>query len=211
MIENAAHVWSCRHPSSRSVWDQALLDLKEWMILNSTAPEITQALIQGLSNWYKNDPATQGCMLTDAQMDIGWQYVIIGRLHIDWIEVQQRHFIKIGRGKKSSLRWLSKLISRIWKIAWDLWDKRNEFEHADDQLNRNREYTIIIEQEVAYGYADLHESCYYFFSEREITHLRTNATVEYKRNWIALVNAARFVVTSASLPLPIIPIAPLPV
>ena len=144
-------------------------------------------------------------------MAIGWQHVITGKFHVAWQEVQQHHYIKIGRGKKSSLRWLSKLISRIWKIAWDLWDKRNELEHADDQLNRNIEYTRIIEQELAYGFEDLHASCYYFFSEREVAHLRTTANVEYKRNWIALVRAARFVITSASLPIPTIPIAPLPI
>ena len=107
--------------------------------------------------------------------------------------------------------WLSKLISRIWKFDWDLWDKRNEFEHADDQLNRNREYTRIIEQELAYGFDDLHESCYYFFSDQEIAHLRSTANVEYKRNWIALVRAARFVITSASLPIQDITIAPVPI
>ena len=148
---------------------------------------------------------------TIAQHTIGWQHVITGKLHVIWMEVQQQHFIQTGRSKKSSLRWLSQLISRIWKIAWDLWDKRNEYEHEDGQQNRNRAYSIRIEQELAYGFSDLHQSCHYVFSEREITHLRTIASVEYKRNWLELVGAARFVITSASIPNSIIPIAPFPV
>jgi hypothetical protein len=210
-IETAAHVWCCQHTSSSIIWDQALVDLKEWLIDHSTAPAITEALINGLTNWYKGTPNTQRCPLTTAQQAIGWQHIITGKFHLIWIEVQQHHFTKIGRGKKSSRRWLSQLISRIWKIAWDLWEKRNEYEHEDDQQNKNLEYTIRIEQELAYGIVDLHHSCHYLFSEREVTHLRSTARVEYKRNWIELVLAARFVLTSASIPIPVLPIAPLPV
>jgi hypothetical protein len=210
-IENARHVWECQHTSSQVIWHKALLELHEWMINHSAAPAITLALIEGLHNWYNGIPGPQWCPLTTAQHSIGWQHIITGKFHVMWIDVQQHHFIKIGRGKKSSLRWLSQLISRIWKIAWELWDKRNEYEHEDDQENKNRDYTSRIELEVAVGFANLHDSCYYLFFEREITHLRTTASVEYKRNWLELVYAARFVVTSASLPIPIITIAPLPV
>ena len=117
LIENAAHVWKCQHNSSREVWDNALIELKEWMVQNLAAPAITQALIQGLKNWYNDEPATRRCPLTTAQQTIGWQHVITGKFHVMWIDEQKHYFIKIGRGKKSSLRWLSKLISRIWKIA----------------------------------------------------------------------------------------------
>jgi hypothetical protein len=211
MIENAGHVWQCQHNSSLLLWNQSLLELQEWMVNNSASPMITQALIQGLRNWYNGNPGPRWCPITTAQQSIGWQHVITGKLHVIWIEVQQQHFIQTGRGKKSSLRWLSQLISGIWKIAWNLWDKRNEYEHNDDQQNRNIAYSTQIEQELAYGFADLHTSCHYVFSDREITHLRSTATVEYKRNWLELVGAARFAITSASLPTSIIPIAPLPI
>ena len=211
-IENAAHVWKCQHQSTKAIWDKALLELKDWLIHNSSAPHITQALIEGLRNWYENTPYTMGCPITTAQQTIGWQHIITGKFHIIWMEQQQHHYINIGCGKKSSLQWLSKLISRIWKIAWELWDKRNEFEHADDQMNKNREYTRRIEHELAYGFADLHDSCHYLFSEQEITHLRTtSASVEYKRHWLELVRASKFAITSASLPIANIPIAPLPI
>ena len=68
-----------------------------------------------------------------------------------------------------------------------------------------------IAQEIAYGYEDLHESCHYCFADREITHLRTIATVEYKRQWIALVASARIAETSAVLPSNMLPIAPVPI
>jgi hypothetical protein len=210
-IENAAHVWKCKHHSSQVIWDKSLLELKDWMIDQSAAPSIINALIQGLKNWYDDMPSAPGCPLSMAQQSIGWQHIITGKFHVIWIDEQQHHFFKIGRGKKSSLRWLSKLISRIWKIAWALWEVRNEYEHEDDIQKRNLIYTSRIEQELAEGFMNLHESCQYFFSEREVTHLRTTATVEYKRHWLDLVSAARFVITSASLPIPILPLAPLPI
>jgi hypothetical protein len=210
-IETAGHVWTCQHNSTRIIWDQSLIELKEWMINHAAAPDLTVALIQGLTNWYNGNTTTNGCHITKAQHTVGWQHIITGKFHILWIEVQQHHFLKIGCGKKSALGWLSKLISRIWKIAWTLWDKRNEYEHEDDQENKNRDYTLRIEHELAIGFDNIHDSCHYLFSEREITHLRTVARVEYKRNWLELVIASRFVLTSASIPIPALPIAPLPV
>ena len=209
--ENAGHVWKCQHHSSSTIWDNALIELEIWMENHFTSPHIIQALILGLHNWYKGKPGTRGCLLTSAQQSIGWQHVITGKFHIHWLEVQQQHFLQTGRGKKSSIRWLAQLISRIWKIAWDLWEKRNEYEHENDQLHKHQEYSMRIAQEIAYGYEDLHESCHYCFADREITHLRTIATVEYKRQWIALVASARIAETSAILPSNMLPIAPLPI
>ena len=66
-VENAGHVWKCQHHSSSLIWDRSLVELELWMEAHFTSPIIIQALIKGLSNWYKGNPSTRGCFLTTAQ------------------------------------------------------------------------------------------------------------------------------------------------
>ncbi len=64
---------------------------------------------------------------------------------ISWRLEQEQYWNHI-RTRKSSKRWTSELIKKLWDVAWDLWDQRNEALHnttesrdilnsyADDQI-----------------------------------------------------------------------------
>ena len=42
---------------------------------------------------------------------------------------------------------------------WELWEKQNEYEHENDQVQRHQEYSARIEQEAVNVHEDLHDSC----------------------------------------------------
>jgi len=57
-----------------------------------------------------------------------------GWINREWQE-QQDQIWKQMQSRKSSQRWTSELIKKLWNVAWDMWDQRNEALH-DSGLNR---------------------------------------------------------------------------
>lgn len=178
--EDSIHVWKCQHHTTSELWDHELNELRLWLISINTSLYIVDSLIDGLHNWYSGSNLRPWCPLIKAQHLVGWNNIMLGRLHQSWKETQQDYFIA-NFSKKSASAWLTKLILQIWKIAWKLWLVRNEFEHENDAERRNIEYSHSIEVEI------------------EITFLRTKARLDYKRQWLENIKACRFSLTSASI------------
>jgi hypothetical protein len=65
---------------------------------------------------------------TNNQSMLGWGLVIEGCVSAEWQRIQQQHLAAIG-SKKGSLRWVTALIIKLWQIAWNMWDHRNQIEH----------------------------------------------------------------------------------
>ena len=63
---------------------------------------------------------------------IGWSLPFSGMWLRDWSILQQSHYDTIG-SRRSGKLWLSKLIRRIWQIAWNLWIHRNKALHETDE------------------------------------------------------------------------------
>jgi hypothetical protein len=208
--EDAQHVWQCKHPSSATIWEQSLTELSLWMISENSSPYLTEALISGLRCWYYGLPLQSWCPLHQAQQQIGWQNIMFGRFHTIWTTTQADYFVLI-RKKTSVSNWLARLIIRIWKIAWQLWLARDEWEHLNDEERMNREYSLQIEKEIAYGFESLPRKYWYMFTDREIVFLRTSARKDYKRQWLDNLEAVRFSQTSASINVRISSAAPMPI
>jgi hypothetical protein len=170
--ETAQHVWQCQHPSSATIWEHSLTELSLWMLSVDSSPYLTEALISGLRCWYSSLPLHSWCPLHQAQQQIGWHNIIYGQFHTIWIATQTNYFALI-KTKKSVANWLALVIIRIWKIAWQLWLVRDEWEHLKDDERLNREYSFQIEHEIAYGFESLPRKYWYMFSEQEIVFLRT--------------------------------------
>jgi hypothetical protein len=59
------------------------------------------------------------------QDEVGLQSLLESRPSLGWSEVPQRYYEWIG-SRRSGLRWLTALIQKVWDIAWDMWDNRNQ-------------------------------------------------------------------------------------
>jgi hypothetical protein len=208
--EDAQHVWQCQHHSSATIWEHSLEELSLWMLSIDSSPYLTTALISGLQCWYSGLPLHSWCPLHQAQVHIGWDNLIFGRFHQIWITTQADYLV-LMRKKTSASNWLAMVIIRIWKIAWQLWLVRDEWEHLNDDERMNREFSIQIESEIAYGFDTLPRRYWYMFSERETDFLRTDARTDYKRQWLKNLQAVRFSQTSSSIQTQPSTPAPLPV
>ena len=66
-----------------------------------------------------------------AQDRIGWHHFLEGSLSPLWQQVQHDYLLFIG-SRRSSLRWVSALICKLWDVAWDQWEHRNGILHETE-------------------------------------------------------------------------------
>jgi len=52
-----------------------------------------------------------------------------GWLHKDWESIQQKYY-KLIQSRQTSKRWMAAVITKLWEIAWDLWEHRNDVMHC---------------------------------------------------------------------------------
>jgi len=96
-----------------------------------------------LRSWARTapNPQTAPAYLMD-QDEIGQNNIWDGWLSKEWREHQERIW-KQSRSRKSSKRWTTELIKKLWNVAWDMWEQRNEALH-NSASNR----TAILEKDI---------------------------------------------------------------
>lgn len=130
-VEDVQHIWLCKHDTSK-IWEKALANLCTWMTAQGTHPDVTTNIIKGLSGWQSGMPASlvsAAPWIQEAlvrQEESGWRNFFEGFVVVDWRTAQNRYYAHIG-SRRSSRRWVSALIRKMWQIAWDLWEHRNGY------------------------------------------------------------------------------------
>ena len=118
-------------------WEAALESLEQRCINLNTDPNIVEGLLQRLRQWrtgtappdeFETTPDTQTAF--DNQDGIGWQALLEGAPAKGWSDAQQRYYDALGR-RNTGERWLM-VIQKLWDVAWDLWDHRNNVLHKKD-------------------------------------------------------------------------------
>jgi hypothetical protein len=133
MREDVEHIWRCMRDTSE-LWTKALENLRHWLTEHGTHPDLRDIIIKGLKGWRDGDGALLSSNVPWIQEVItqqsksGWRNFFEGFLVNEWRTAQDRFYSRI-RSRKSSKRWLSALIRKMWQIAWDLWEHRNGYLH----------------------------------------------------------------------------------
>jgi hypothetical protein len=139
MTEDAPHIVRCQGTGT----DASKLELT--MGDKFTAPEIISVIGKRIRQWrklsksdivdhatpfrrcYRNDKF--GTKAAVAEQDkIGWYNMLLGRLSTKWMDAQQKYLESIGK-RTTGKRWTIPIISRLWDIAWDMWQHRNHVIH----------------------------------------------------------------------------------
>jgi len=135
LIEDKQHILECPNAEARDLWEKSLKQLDEWLKAEGTERSIREQLIHGLRSWTTpNLPTTQNSPL-EAQESIGKRYMWDGWLSREW-QWQQDQIWQQLKSRKSSRRWMAEIIKKLWNIAWDMWEHRNNILHNSEQ---NRE------------------------------------------------------------------------
>jgi hypothetical protein len=137
-FEDAQHVWNCPSPEATLIRTTGISTLSSWMEDVQTATDINQAITTRLTQWSAQLPFTPIPLLTEdtqaavaAQDDIGWDNFFEGRVAKDWEYAQDSHY-KWCKSRRSGRRWTISLIQKLWDIAWDLWENRNDMLYAKE-------------------------------------------------------------------------------
>jgi len=130
-MEDKIHIICCPHTEAALLWTSALSSLKKWLKETDTDPTIIQALTTGLQLWYQGAAPQTGSPALIQQSLLGWDGIMDGWLGIEW-RLQQEAYWNQWKRQKSSKCWTSKLIKKLWNIAWDMWDHRNGILHHAD-------------------------------------------------------------------------------
>ena len=193
-VEDAAHVTRCPEQDATKVWTKAIAKLEQWLGKQKTQRQIKTALIIGIQAWRSGTEPTHppysfpGLQETvDQQTRIGWQGLMEHFPASGWAETQQRYFEWLG-SRKTGKRWMAALISKLWDIAWDMWDHRNDVVHRTgndkDSIKLNKE----IREELRTGHARLPADAQLVF--RRGRSLLT-AAPDVRRAWLMRIRAAR--------------------
>jgi hypothetical protein len=193
-VETVEHVWKCTYDTG-ALWDNSLSNLREWMLQHDTHPDMAQAIIQGLRHWRSggsesNFPSSSDWIreLVDQQTKLGWRNFFEGMIATNWQVAQQSYLNRIG-SRKSSRRWATAIIRKLWQIAWDMWEHRNGYLHARNTGLHSQYINKVITSEFQLGWAMLDRETRALFHPGLASTI--SKPIEVREQWIKRVQAAR--------------------
>jgi len=130
--EDKQHILTCPAPEVRSLWEKQLKVIDLWLWDEGTDTQLRDHLMMYLRSW-PLAPATSPMSppFVEDQADIGHQYMMDRWLSQEWRAHQEQTWTQI-HSQKLSKRWTSELIKKLWNVAWDMWEQRNEVLHNSD-------------------------------------------------------------------------------
>ena len=196
MVEDAKHVWLCQGEGADEVWRASLQSLDKWMESVDTDPDISATIIAFLHSWRSDSYLNYNppFCIRDAiqqQSDIGWNLVLEGWLAKEWELVQQAYYNLI-KSRRSGKRWTISIIKKLWQVAWDLWDHRNQILHEKDnavvqQQLRQLDSNITASYHLLTTYVLAGADRY--LTKMSLTQLLAKET-DYKKAWLLQASAA---------------------
>ena len=193
--ETATHVLQCPGEGTETIWEKAIADLRQWLVLQRTNNQLTELLCTSLTAWrhgHQVHPPTGHLRelrtVFDAQTDIGWGAALEGRLSIHWINIQERHFSRI-KTRKSAKRWMAALIQKMWAIAWELWEHRNSCQQERATEEQRAKNSVNIRYEFGLGNNGLDSKDRKLFNSTMAEILQSKLSLQ--DSWIRRVTRAR--------------------
>jgi len=191
--ETTDHLFKCTAPSVQQLWNQAMLDLRQYLEHINTDDGITDAILEGLNRWHQGEPhpicTTGPVPLWDAinqQTDIGWGAGLKGFVSLQWGSYHAQLSEPTDK-YGSSHRWTVALIRKLWDVSWDFWQQRNALLHATE-VNQHDALTQQIVEQFRLGHETL-ISDHWILDHSLDEVLQWPTTTQWQ--WLRSVRAAR--------------------
>jgi hypothetical protein len=163
------------------------------MALSGTDPLLANIIMSRLKSWQTGiqpeifttlPPLYQTTLWHQDQQ--GWNNFFMGLPSAGWVDIQQQHFRRTA-SLKSGRRWLTSIIQKQWRVAWDIWDYCNSMVHHKDFGTAAVQMALSIRAEYAKGMAstDMQE----FFKVSLQTLLQRS--IQHQAEWLWRVQTAR--------------------
>jgi hypothetical protein len=196
--ETSEHVIKCPSQQSRKIFLDALDSLAEWMEKQNTQPSMQAAILEHLRSWVSDGPEPydpeRSAKLRAAlieQESIGWFPFMMGLHTTKFAEIQHHYYLSLDR-QNTGLRWTTALITKLFDVAWDMWDQRNKVlkstPHELFQIDQVRAADATIEAEFKKGKTTL------LGKDRHLLRFKRKVKalpLAQKQLWISTVTVAR--------------------
>jgi len=141
--EDKQHILTCPTPEAQNLWEKHLKAIDLWLRDEGTDTHLREHLMNHLRSWpLPPVPSPPSPPFVDNQAEIGHQYMMDRWLSREWRTYQEQIWAQIC-SRKLSKRWTSELIKKLWNMAWDMWEQRNEALH-----NSDTNHELILEKAV---------------------------------------------------------------
>jgi hypothetical protein len=185
--ESVLHVYRCNDPRVQEVWEKSVDDLHQYLFTIGTDPNIIKQLVTGLHQW-RNQQLTDVLPMIADQSQIGWDGIMEGTLGRHWSEEQSIHYQNESEATDGN-KWAQLVIRKLWIIAWDLWQNRNNEEHQNDEENERQRLLEEVEKEIQLG-TEGYTTMEIFFSQLAVDKVRKGHTA-YITLWLQSVQIRR--------------------
>ncbi len=178
--ETVLHVLKCQNSRALQQWNLSLATLKLWLEDHDTDADIIISLISGLQTWRNGDPplSTANSTLLQAQDIVGWDGILEGCFSLAWGNAQQQYWVRKDSQRKGHT-WMVKTIRRVWLIAWELWQHRNEIEHANDAAIEKIHLDKLIAEQIDIGHQNI-DAVEHILRTPDLLDIMSNSTNEGK-------------------------------
>ena len=160
-VEDSLHLITCPHEAATDLWEKSIQHISAWLQSSHTDPDLAHIIVSRLQSWRHHTEDEEFSELSHthqqlihSQDNIGWESAFRGCWAIGWAEAQAQHF-KTLRRRNSGKRWLAALITKLWQVAWDMWEHRNGILTAKDQGQIAQLLRRDIELEYSRGFQQL--------------------------------------------------------
>lgn len=142
--ETTEHILRCQDAESNNLWEAETEKLKQWLTDNDCEPHMKNYIIASLTAWRNNTPYPDVpddetlSRAAEQQQQLTWKGFLNGCLSKHW-RIAQQNYLDTKRSSKSSLLWASRLQHQVWMLQWNLWEKRNDFIHNQNDKVHPRE------------------------------------------------------------------------
>ena len=189
--EDSRHVWICHAPDAMWIRLQHILKLDTWLEQQDMQPELRRELINGMKAWSFHCTPLHIRQALVHQDAIGWTNLLEGCIANGWTEAQALYYHTIG-SRRSGLWWTVAIITKLWDVAWDLWEQRNGFLH-DREHQETLHNMASIDAEIRFqfrqGHTHLPRRVRYLF-DGSVEDL-LNTSIRNRQQWLACITAAR--------------------
>jgi len=141
--EDKQHILTCPAPEARNLWEKYMKDLDLWLRDEGTDTYLREHHMNYLKSWpLPPSTPTPTPPFVEDQEAIGHQYMWDGWLCFEW-RAHHKQLWQQTQSRKSSQRWTSEIIKKMWNMVWDMWEQWNEALH-----NSNINCKLILEKDV---------------------------------------------------------------
>ena len=196
--ENARHVWSCQDPGAIAQMETSVQKLNLQLGRIYTSPVVIHVICRRLREWKRGVPFSQvnttHPFVEEALREqdlMGWDAFLEGSISQAWRQAQE-YYLAFTKSPRTSKRWTSALIQKVFEVTWDQWEHRNGILHDDDnKFDKATELRVdtAIRNQFRVGTGSLPRADHGLF--RAGVQRILARTLKRKQGWLHFVRTAR--------------------